>query len=64
MNRLFRFSHIFVLCCVALFLFGVHTNVGECGLRIPTVSVQGITNCNFYRWWRRRLRCSWSLSHG
>ena len=37
MNRLFRLTNIFVLCCVSLFLFGVHTNVGQCGLveRVP-----------------------------
>ena len=33
MNRLFRLTNILVLCCVSLFLFGVHTNVGQCGLK-------------------------------
>lgn len=33
MNRLFRLTHIFVLCWVSLFLFGVHTNIGQCGIK-------------------------------
>ena len=32
MNRLFRFANVLVLCCVALFLFGLHANVGQAAL--------------------------------
>ena len=32
MNRLFRFTNILVLCCVALLLFGLHANFGQAGL--------------------------------
>ena len=39
MNRLFRLTNTFVLCCVSLFLFAVHTNVGQCGLKVEAVEV-------------------------
>ena len=38
MNRLFRLTNTFVLCCVSLFLFAVHTNVGQCGLKAVEVT--------------------------
>lgn len=39
MNRSFRFANVLVFCCAALSMFGLHANVGQCGLeRVLTIA--------------------------